>query len=451
MARAQYDRSRHFKTAKELDNLKPLPGQRRELGDLGCPGLRVRVEPSGRKTFVWSTHFGGRLKRITLGQYGKGSGQLSLTKARQRLEELKDDAAEARLSGENIFDRDVKTVDDLIERFHAAVLVRRRKRPGEALEDLQRHVAPWLGKKALEAVRPRDVAAMIENVVRGTKVKRPPLPNGNAPRESKPAPVRAKKIFGLTRQMFSYAVGAGLLKQDPTAGLDASALGVEPHQERDRVLSAEDVRRFYQALDQAPKLAEVTRLAFKVLLLTGLRSSELRTMKWQDVDFSAKTITVRAENLKLSKVRAKNASAFVQPIAPQTVLILRRLRKLAGDSAWVLASPSKTDPRKASQPIDDKALGHALRRLLAAKDSDGEPMLAVDYFTVHDLRRTARTVLAQEGIDPYVCEKYLGHTVGMVERTYNRDPMIEKRREAAKVLARWVDDAVTGQAVVGER
>jgi integrase len=119
------------------------------------------------------------------------------------------------------------------------------------------------------------------------------------------------------------------------------------------------------------------------------------------------------------------------PIVPAVASVLTELREIAGhfDSDWVIASTN-------GRPIDDKALARAIRRLREKTDDNGELLLDIPDFTPHDFRRTLRTHLEDLGVQPYVAEKCLNHSLGRIERTYNRNELLEQRRDA---LQKWTD------------
>jgi len=93
MAKAKHTRPPKGFTPAFLDNLKPAD-RRIELADNACPGLRLRVEPSGRKTIVWYYNDAGKNRVLTLGQYGTTEGRISLSKARKTLAETKEKRAD---------------------------------------------------------------------------------------------------------------------------------------------------------------------------------------------------------------------------------------------------------------------------------------------------------------------------------------------------------------------
>ena len=69
-------------------------------------------------------------------------------------------------------------------------------------------------------------------------------------------------------------------------------------------------------------------------------------------------------------------------------------------------------------------------------------MCGVTDWTLHDLRRTARSLMSRAKVAPYVAEKCLGHVAGAIERTYDRHAYLDEKREAFARLADEVAKAV---------
>ena len=263
------------------------------------------------------------------------------------------------------------------------------------------------------------------------------------------APAHAGKVLALTKQMFTYAESLGYIPQNPAASLKADNLGVK-NNSRDRWLSADEIRTFLLALDQMPRMSESVKVAFKVLLLTGVRSGELLKAQWEDVNLESAEWMIPVENQKLTPRQAQKAQPFVVPLAPLTVELFRTLKELAGSSDYVMASEKAEGGR-----YDDKALGHALRRMLKyERQLNGEKVRVLDLppFTPHDLRRTMRTHMAETlAIQPHVAEKCLNHSLGRIEGIYNRAELYAQRKEALDRWADFVERLINGGSVVEMR
>ncbi len=178
----------------------------------------------------------------------------------------------------------------------------------------------------------------------------------------------------------------------------------------------------------------VTRVALQLLLLLGVRSGELRLSRWADVDTENRTLTIPVEHQKLSLKQAKQASPFIVPLSPFALGLLEQLQHVGGMGNEYIFIGAKGD-----KPITDKVFGRAVRRML--------PDMGVERFTPHDLRRTLRTRLSEQGVPPHIAEKCLNHSMGRIIQTYNQYDYLEERREALKAWSDYLE-RITGSNVV---
>src|SRR6185369_6104973 len=152
------------------------------------------------------------------------------------------------------------------------------------------------------------------------------------------APIQANRTLAVVRRMFNWAAAPdrAMVPQghNPCRGLERPA----PERQRERVLSAEELRALWRALDAEP--FDVASL-FRLYVLTAQREAEVRTMRWADVDLVAGWWTIPA-------VRTKNGRAHRVPLSAPAVAALRALG--FGRSAWVVPRPcSDRLPRAAVQ------------------------------------------------------------------------------------------------------
>jgi integrase len=354
-------------TTRYLDNLKSAP-ERFEIADPGSKGLRLRVSPGGTKTFIWYYRDGTKIRRLTLGQYGDRDGTLTLVKARQKLITTK-----ARLNEGIKPHADAasapKTVADLCEFFYRRRIEGIRKRPDAVRQVLDHDIIPVIGTRRISSITTPTLAGVVDKVV------------------DRGATVHANKVLGTLKQVFNFAQGRGFVDLSPAHPLKAQDLGVVSNI-RERALDTDDegeaqadlveIRALWRALDKAPRLSPQNRLGTKILLLTGVRSGELRLARWENINFDNATWKIPASN-------TKNAKAWTVPLSPRVLDLFNKLQKAAEGSPWVL--PSFTG----EGPITDKALARGVKRLFSLKDDEGNNLLPIDHFTPHDLRRTLRT------------------------------------------------------------
>ena len=168
-------------------------------------------------------------------------------------------------------------------------------------------------------------------------------------------------------------------------------------------------------LAKLPEIGRPNALALKIILATCTRKGELTAAKWEHLDFEQNLWTIPSEN-------SKNAKAFVIPLVPAVVGWFLELRALACGSPWVLPG------RRCRDPLSPMALNAALNRLGTG----------VRHFTIHDLRRTARSHLGALGVDVIIAEKCLNHTLGGLIDVYDRGDYLPERRRALELWAAFL-------------
>ncbi|MCP4286387.1 MAG: tyrosine-type recombinase/integrase [Gammaproteobacteria bacterium] len=406
-------RTRPF-TDFALKSLKPKP-TRYEVGDPGCPGLRIRVSPGGAITFAWLYREGGKIRRHTIGQFPT----TSLAKARKEVITLR----EKHQGGGSIAPEEdaPRTVEDLAALFYKRRIEPQRKRPDAVLQVLDYDILPKIGKKRLSAVTP----AMVNNVIYAAV--------------DRGAATHAGRILAIMKQMFAYGVGIGHMSGSPAAFQKKADLGViervksralDTDTEGNVLPELRETQALWAALDAAPKLSPQIRHGLRVLLLTGVRSNELRLAMWKHIDLDKGEWVIPVENQKLTKKQAERAKPFKVSLSDLAIKQFECLRDFSDeDCEWVMPGPNGV-------PINSKAMGKATSRLFDLKDKDGTPLLPIDKFSPHDLRRTLRTHLSGLKVPPHVAEKCLNHSLGRIIQTYDTSDYFDERKEA---LQRWAD------------
>ncbi|MFN0063673.1 MAG: tyrosine-type recombinase/integrase [Myxococcaceae bacterium] len=425
---ARADIPRKGLTPKFIESLRPKE-QAYELPDTAAPGLRLRIHPSGVKSFRWGVR--SLRKVVTIGPWSMSEiqGHVTLAQARDWLGKLK----AARVSGADqlavteaalrthlaprptlaLTESVGVTVAEVADRFLTVVEKQRKLGATEVRYILEKDVLPVIGAKPLSTLRKSDCREVVERVVK------------------RGAPVHAGKVLGLVKQLLNYGENVEDDFLNPAARLKAANLGVESNV-RDRWLSDTEIPLFWSALDPdkhgAPKRSvpeTKTAVALRLLLLTGARSAELRRASWSEVDFAANTWTVPVAHQKLTPKQARTAKPFVIPLAPTALTLFQELKKETKDTPFVLASEDGH-----SGLYTEKSFGRAMRRMWRT-----HPLLKkLPEASPHDLRRTARTWLGKLGTPPHIAERCLNHRLGRIVATYDRGDYLAERRAA---LEKW--------------
>lgn len=168
------------------------------------------------------------------------------------------------------------------------------------------------------------------------------------------------------------------------------------------------------------------KLAVELQLLTAQRPGAVRGALWAEIDRDAATWTIAPERMKRSLSGPWANLPHVVPLSREALAVLERAHALSGDSPFIFPG------RDAKKPWSDTAIDHEIHRpqTLALLREQG-----VERFNLHDLRRTAATMMAKAGVAPHVLDRVLGHVPsGVTAEHYDLHQYLEEKREALGVL-----------------
>jgi integrase len=318
---------------------------------------------------------------MTLGPYPT----LSLADARQLARAaLRDAAHGADPAGEKQTQRGAESFGELAQLYldkHAKVLKRSWR---EDERTINRELLPrWKNWKAIEIKRKHVIAMLDEIAGRGSGIM-------------------ANRTRALTSKIFNFAIQRGVVEYNPVHNVPIPG----EERRRDRVLSDEEIRQVWEALNGERQPIAAT---LKLALLTAQRRSEVLGMRWGELDLEEGWWTIPAE-------RAKNKMAHRVSLASQALDLLRTLRELANGSPYVFPG-SKDDPIANLQK--------PMRRIRQRTGIE---------FRFHDLRRTAASHMTGIGISRLVVAKILNHAERDVTAMYDRNSYDSDKKEG---LLRW--------------
>ena len=279
----------------------------------------------------------------------------------------------------------------------------RSRSTDEAQRLLDVDILPVIGQHRAEAVTKRMVMEAVEKVAQ------------------RGALVTADHVLGLIRATYNYANGTGALEVNPTLGLKRR----NASRPRERVLTDEEIRILWQALDDAPKLSMAIRDALKLELLLGVRISEARGAAKSEIDLVRRVWTIPS-------VRTKAEREHKLPLSDIALEIVRGAMERAGRSQWLF--PANRQDRS----VRSKSAQRALLRLRAG--------IGLNSVGTHDLRRTLATGLGNLGIADETIERVLNHAPRTVtNRHYNHAKNFEPMRIALETWAARIRGIVEGR------
>jgi integrase len=309
--------------------------------------------------------------------------------------------------------------DEWLERY-----ARPNKSPRAVRDDismLDRHIRPRIGAMRVTEILKRDVIRLLDEVV-----AQPDARKGFKP--DRKMTHRPNRVFELVRAIFRWAIGRDLLNVDPTFGL---APPIRKERPRERDLSPDEIRRLWVALERAPlsrasrrlegdfPMTRATALAIKLALVTGQRIGEVA-----NISLSELSLDHGAPLWMIPGNRTKNRQPNRVPLSPLASKVIAEASELAGESPWLFPSPNGVGPIDAHAPT---------RALARARDAIG-----LDYFRIHDLRRTAATRMAELGVNPHTISMILNHVSSrqgtITSKVYVQYSYDREKREA---LAMW--------------
>jgi integrase len=167
----------------------------------------------------------------------------------------------------------------------------------------------------------------------------------------------------------------------------------------------------------------------KMLLLTAQRREKVTTMRWDDVIDGVWTI--RAEE------REKGAPGELK--LPQLALEVIAAQPRITGNPYIFAGSLRGRRPKKGTPKQDLPTGPAAFNSFGQRKAELDGKLDLPHWTLHDLRRTARSLLAEAGVADNVAERVLGHTLPGVHGTYNRYDYAEEKADALQRLAAKIE------------
>ncbi|EGR0550178.1 DUF4102 domain-containing protein [Vibrio cholerae] len=311
----------------------------------------------------------------------------------------------------------IGNVNDLFNDWFEHDILKRLKHPEIPKRIYTKEIKPYLGLFSVNDVTPQDIRTLIAKV-------------GASGR-----PSTANQTLMYAKQMFRHAVKLNLIVFNPAQPFtQGDAGGIQ--ESRDRFLTENEIQKSFEIFRQHKDIfTRENYLACCLLLCLGVRKTELTSAQWKDFDLENGLWNMPEEN--------KTNSAITIPLPDIVITWLEELRIRACGSDYVFPARRASKRR---EYISDDTLNHALAKLFGKKvDSNKHPypnylgQAGIEHFTIHDLRRTFRTLLSSLGVPGHIAERCLNHKLknknSSTEAVYDRHDFLNERREALNKLA----------------
>jgi integrase len=383
-------------TAVTVANWRPTE-HRQEIRDSACVGFYLIVQPTGKKVFAGRYRHSGKAKKYTCAPGSSlAAARAEWTAALHDLERGVDPGAEKRKRKQEKKSARIVALANTFEAIATNFLVRegaKLRSRDYYFRTLQRLVYPTFGATPIGQIKRKHLVALLDQIedVNGATMANQTL-----------AVIRRVMAWHAARDDdFVSPVVRGLSRIKP-----------QDHR-RKRILDDNELRAVWRT---AEKRNDSFAVYLRFLLLTAARRDEARSMSWSEVNDGVWTVPGARNKVKVDLAR---------PLSNQVMALI------------------KAQPRVEHCPFIFSTTGNKAISSLSRYKRDFDGACGITGWTLHDLRRTARSLLSRAGIRPDIAERCLGHTVGDgVQQTYDRHSYVPELRHAFEALAMQIERIV---------
>lgn len=394
-------------TDTAVRNLKPAD-KPFKLADGG--GMYLHVTPNGGKYWRLAYRLHGKQKIFALGVYP----QVSLAEARQTRDTAKklikqgiDPVADRQQTSQRKHDEQANTFELIAREWHKTKLLNwTESHAKKIMTSLEADIFPRLGNRPIASISAPDLLATLRVI------------------ENRGALEIASRVLQRCTAVFRYAVATGRIVANPATELRGALK--TPERKHYAALSHLELPEFMSKVAGYDGDYQ-TRLGLELMAHTFVRTGELRAARWAEFNLDLAEWRIPAERMKMR-------DEHIVPLSRQSVILLRELQIINGDSELVF--PSGNGHRDKS--ISENTLLYALYRMGYHSRATG-----------HGFRATASTTLNEMGFHPDWIERQLAHAERNKARAaYNRAQYLSERRQMMQVWSDYLDLAATGKDIV---
>jgi integrase len=387
----------------QCKNLKP---KERPYKATDGDGMYLEIMPNGGKYWRMNYRFLGKQKRLAFGVYPKTTIKEARKKrdeAKKMLESGKDPSELKKLSKLQIATNYENSFETLAREWHKQRIHSWKPKHGaNILKRLETYILPSIGYRPIKEITQPEILAALRKV------------------EAKENYELAHRLLQSCSQVFRYGVATGRASRDITTDLKGALKPVKS--KHHAYLGEKELPGFLQELEQYDTKYngyKLTKIAFKLLILTFVRSVEIRAAKWEEFDFD------KAE-WKIPAKRMKMGTPHIVPLAKQSILLLKEAKEITGEHYSNFVFPSNATPLNC---MSENTFLRAIELMGYKGQTVG-----------HGFRATASTILNESGrFNSDLIERQLAHCErDQVRGAYNYAQYLSER---AKMM-QWYADKI---------
>jgi integrase len=402
-------------------------------------GFAVRITAAGTRSFVLFHRFNGKAYWETLGRWDANpqGGTLTVRDAIVKADKLAKDIKNGRREDprpertrrlEDGDRPDGLDVAGMLDMFIARYVEKEKKlRSGEQIKaTFERLVKPAIGNTGIYDLRRSHVVKMLDEIADDNGL------------------VMADRTLAYIRKAFNWYAGRD---DEFTPPIVKGMARTKPKDRAGkRVLADDEIRDVWAALKILQDAPACYPRFVKMLLLTATRRNEAADMNLTELDGELWTIPGARYKTKLDHVIPLTDAAREQ---------IGEKPPKANKNAWFIFSTSKSGP-EGEMELDgsiafsgfSKAKTELDKTIADVRKKAGRAPM--ENWTLHDLRRTARSLMSRAKVPNDHAERALGHVMGGVRETYDRYEYLDEKRAAFEALAALISRILNPTANVEE-
>ncbi len=363
-------------------------------------GLYLLIKPNGSKLWRLKYRHLGRENVYAIGSYP----QVSLSEAKDERYKLKKmHKAGIELNHQKKSDR-LLLMANSDNTFEAVALEWHTKYSKKWTAEHRNKLKNWLKKDVFPLIGHMEIA----------KVKSPDILAVLRKIESRGAADVARRVLSICSQVFRYGMPIGKCDYDVTVGLNKALEYVK--RENHKCIPIDAFPDLIQTIE-THNYNLLTKCALKLIMLTFVRSGELREAKWPEINFDKAEWRIPAERMKMREIH-------IVPLSTQAVGLFQMLKPICTESEYIFPNE-----KNAHKVMSENTLLYSLYDMGYHKK-----------MTVHGFRQLASTILNEKGFNPDAIERQLSHAErNNVRRAYNHAQYLPERKQMMQEWADYID------------